>query len=357
MAISAKVRTAALAASIIGAGVLAIALLSGLLYEQGQRARDRERFPPVGRSVDIGGRTLNLNCSGTGQPSVIFESGSTWALYNSPKAMYENGTPRPGYSWVWIQRELAKSTTACWYDRAGSGWSDLGPYPRDSASQARDLYALLSAAGVRPPYVLVAESSAALDARVYTGFYPAEVAGLVFVNGIHPDFFSRTRAGGRGARFPEFVGHSQDVAAQVFNQIGLYRFASTRHPAPAPSPPKEMTTSEWNTIWHLTQAAKARSALLQDIASWQQSASQARSAGSLGDRPLIVLSSENTAVATQYRAVWMELQADLARLSVRGKHVVVSQSNGDLIYRAPDAVVQAVRHVVEEVRHQPVGLR
>ena len=357
MAISARVRTAALAALIVGTGVFAIAVLSGLLYEQGQRARDREQFPPIGRSVDIGGRMLNIYCSGVGQPAVIFESGATWTLYNTPMAMYENGAPRPGYGWVWIQRELARLTTACWYDRAGSGWSDPGPYPRDSASQARDLHALLSAAGVRPPYVLVAESSAALDARVYTGFYPADVAGLVFVNGIHPDFFSRTRGGGRGARFPEFVGHSQDVAAQVFNQIGLYRFASTRHPAPAPSAPKEMTTSEWNTIWHLTQAAKARSALLQDIASWQQSRTQALSAGSLGGRPLIVLSSENTAVATQYRAVWMELQADLARLSERGKQVVVRQSNGDLTYQAPDAVVEAVRQVVGEVRPQPVRLR
>jgi len=180
---SSKVRTAALAAAIIGAGVFVIGLVSGLLYEQVQRARDREHFPQIGRSVDIGGRMLNIYCSGAGQPAVIFESGATWAFYSTPKAMFENGAPRPGYIWVWIQSELAKLTTACWYDRAGSGWSDLGPYPRDSASQARDLHALLVAAEVASPYVLVAESSAALDARVYTGFYPADVAGLVLVNG------------------------------------------------------------------------------------------------------------------------------------------------------------------------------
>jgi pimeloyl-ACP methyl ester carboxylesterase len=353
----AKLRTAAIATSIIGAGVFAIALVSGLLYEQVQRARDREQFPQIGRSVDIGGRMLNIYCSGAGQPAVVFERGAPWTFYNDPKTMFENGAPRPGYGWVWIQRELAKTTTACWYDRAGSGWSDLGPYPRDSASQARDLHALLQAAGAPPPYVLVAESSAALDAHVYAGFYPADVAGLVFVNGVHPDLLIDTRPGGRRlARLPGFVGHSQDAMAQVFNQIGLYRLGLKNRPAPAP-PPRGMTSSEWNTIWRLTQSSKARSALMQDIASWAQSTAQARTAGSLGDRPLIALSAENTAVASEYRSVWMELQTDLARLSTRGKHVVVNQSNGELIYQAPDAVVEAARHVVSDVRQQTGGLR
>ncbi|MBZ5618588.1 MAG: alpha/beta hydrolase [Acidobacteriia bacterium] len=336
---------------------MAIALVSGLLYEQVQRARDHEHFPQIGRSVDIGGRMLNIYCSGAGQPAVIFARGAPWMFYNTPKAMFENGAPRPGYGWVWIQRELAKSTTACWYDRAGSGWSDLGPYPRDSASQARDLHALLQGAGVPPPYVLVAEASAVLDAHVYAGIYPADVAGLVFVNGVHPDLLIDTHPGIRRlARFRGFIGHSQDAMAQVFNQIGLYRLGLPNRPAPAP-PPKGMTSSEWNTIWHLTQSSKARSALMQDIASWEQSTAEARTAGSLGDRPLIVLSAENTAVASDYPSVWMELQTDLARLSARGRNVVLNESNGDLIYQAPDAVVEAARQAIADVRHQPGGLR
>jgi pimeloyl-ACP methyl ester carboxylesterase len=350
----AKLKTAAIAASIIGAGVLAIALISGLLYEQVQRARDRERLPQIGHSVDIGGRMLNIYCSGTGQPTVIFERGAPWTFSN-PKEMFENGAPRPGYGWVSIQRELAKTTKACWYDRAGSGWSDLGPYPRDSASQARDLHALLQGAGAAPPYVLVAESSAAMDAHVYAGLYPADVAGLVFVNGVHPDLLIDTRpGGGRIERLPGFVGHSQDAMAQVFNQIGLYRLVPNR---PAPAPPKGMMSSEWDVIWRLTQSSKARSALMQDIASWAQSAAEARAAGSLGDRPLIVLSAENTALTSEYRRVWMELQTDLVRLSARGKHVVINESTGELIYQAPDAVVEAARQMVSDVRQQPGGMR
>ena len=347
---SAKLRRAAVAAAIVAAGFFAISMVSGLLYERAQRARDRERFPQAGRSVDIGGRALNIDCSGAGQPAVILQRGAPW-VGNDPRKMFENGAPRPGFGWVWIQRELAKTTTTCWYDRAGSGWSDLGPYPRDSASQARDLHALLRATGVPPPYVLVAESAAALDAHVYAGFYPVEVAGLVFVDGVHPDLLLDIRPGGRRLeRFPRFVGHSQDTMAQLFNQIGLYRFVPDR-PAPAP-PPNGITASEWDTIWRLSHSSKARSALMQEIGSWEQTTAEARTAGSLGDRPLIVLSSDNPATAAEYN-VRMELQTDLARLSTRGKLVSVDVSSGELIYQAPDAVIDAARQVLDHVRHRP----
>ncbi|HKW96673.1 MAG TPA: alpha/beta hydrolase [Bryobacteraceae bacterium] len=345
-----KLRTAAFAGLIIGVCAFVIAVAAGLLYEQAQRGRDRKLFPQIGRSTDIGGRMLNIYCSGAGQPAVIFESGAPWPTMSDPKMMWEHGAPRPGFSWVRIQAELAKITTACWYDRAGSGWSDLGPYPRDSASQARDLHALLEAARVSPPYVLVAESSATLDARVYAASFPGEVAGLVFVNGVHPDLLRKIRPdGGRTDALPEFVFHSQDEMAQLGNRVGLYRLGLPKRPTPAPLP-DGITPSEWNTIWHLTRSAKARSALLQEIAAWERSTAEARAAGTLGDRPLIVLGGENAALPLKYRNVWTELQTDLARLSARGKLMALPESGEDLIYRAPHAIAEATRQIVEDIR-------
>src|SRR5437870_3042032 len=103
------------------------AIVAGAVYERVARREDRKRFPQIGRSVDIGGRTLNIYCSGEGQPAVILES----------------GPPLPGYSWAFVQRKIAKFTRACWYDRAGYGWSDPGPNPRDGAAIAKDLHELL----------------------------------------------------------------------------------------------------------------------------------------------------------------------------------------------------------------------
>jgi len=65
---------------------------------------------------------------------------------------------------------------------------------------------------------------------------------------------------------------------------------------------------------------------------------------------LIVLSGENPALPSEYRNVWMELQTDLARLSARGKLVVLPESGDDPIYRVPHAIAEATRQVAGDIR-------
>ena len=72
--------------------------------------------------------------------------------------------------------------------------------------------------------------------------------------------------------------------------------------------------------------------------------------GDLGDRPLIVLSGENTALPSEYRNAGRELQTDLARLSARGRLVTLPENGDDLIYRAPHAIAEAARQVVGDIR-------
>ena len=105
--------------------LLVLALLTGLTYEQVGRAKELSQLPPrVGQPVDVGGRALNLYCSGQGTPAVILETGG-----NSP-----------GYEWLLQQSKIAEFTRACWYDRAGVGWSDPPSSPRTSVSVVSDLH-------------------------------------------------------------------------------------------------------------------------------------------------------------------------------------------------------------------------
>lgn len=121
--------------------------------------------------VDIGGRRLNLHCSGSGPITVVFDAPSGDA----------------GWSWFEVQPHVAKRTRACVYDRAGLGFSDPSPRPGTSGNAVDDLHRLLGAAGVAPPYLMVGSSYGGANAQLYAYRYPGEVAGLVLLEPQHED--------------------------------------------------------------------------------------------------------------------------------------------------------------------------
>src|SRR5437868_3211909 len=117
-----------------------------------------------GRLVPAGdGARLNLYCSGTGSPAVVFDSGwGDWAP-----------------AWSKVQPEIAKFARACSYDRAGTGFSDPGPTPRTSVRIAKELRTALRNAGVNGPYILVGSAFGGDNVRTFADLYMDEVAGLV----------------------------------------------------------------------------------------------------------------------------------------------------------------------------------
>jgi len=121
--------------------------------------------------VDIGGRRLNLYCSGSGPVTVVFDAPGLDA----------------GWSWHRVQPEVAKRTRACVYDRAGLGFSDPSPLPAGSAGAVADLHALLARAGIAPPYVLVGSSYGGANVQLYAYRHPGQVKGLVLVDTSHDD--------------------------------------------------------------------------------------------------------------------------------------------------------------------------
>src|SRR5262249_13950340 len=149
-------------------GLLAVAAVCGAAYQAIANYRDGQRFPQEGRSFPLGaalpGVSLSMNFTGEAAPG-------------GPTVVLDSGLGVPAVGWDFVQPEVAKSLRVCSYDRAGYGWSTAGPMPRTSGEIAKELHALLVAAGEKPPYVLVAHSFGGYNVRVYTKGYPAEVAG------------------------------------------------------------------------------------------------------------------------------------------------------------------------------------
>lgn len=128
----------AVACVAIGAAIT----LAAASWQEIETRRDRRRFPPTGKMIQIGAGKIHLNCIGTATPAVVV-SGGTGVLSSQ---------------WSKIQRDLAKDARVCTSDRPGFAWSTPAPGPRTAAQSAEDLYAALRAAGERGPYLLVGES-------------------------------------------------------------------------------------------------------------------------------------------------------------------------------------------------------
>jgi pimeloyl-ACP methyl ester carboxylesterase len=156
------------------AGLLALAVI-GAIYQVVATQIDQRAYPPPGEMVNVNGHLMHINCVGRGSPTVILESG----LGNMSA------------DWANIQPEVAKTTRVCSYDRAGTGWSEPGPTPRDPKQIAHELHTLLGKAGIDGPYVLVGQSFGGLYVRMYADLYPKEIAGMLLVDSSHPDMWTR----------------------------------------------------------------------------------------------------------------------------------------------------------------------
>lgn len=324
------------------ASTLAALAIAGVVYEQIGKRLDRKRYPQIGQSVDIGGRTLNLFCSGQGSPVVILDSGGHTA----------------GYSWISIQPEIAKITRTCWYDRAGYGWSDPGPSPRTFEAIANDLHALLHAAKIPPPYILVGATAAGFHVRVYNGLYPNEVAGAVLIHATDPDVFAHEpeyMKGGLGLLPPAI----QKIGCVAFRPVmlnsGLLRLMGN------PGSGRPFGISDLNADQHKeldflsdnpeTAQTEGEGCVL------EKSMAEVRAAGNFGDRPLVILASSRpfqgppgeqyARETTALNDYWFhQLLPHLAALSTRGELVVSEDAE------RPDSIIQAVNKVVGETRGQ-----
>lgn len=327
-------------------------LLWGFTYEQIGRAREASQLPArVGQAVDIGGRTLNLYCSGQGTPTVILETGG-----NSP-----------GYEWLALQSKMATFTRACWYDRAGVGWSDPPSSPRTSASIAGDLHEALHRAGIMPPYIMAGGSVGGEYVRIYTAHYPSDVAGLVLIDSTVPDQHEPDFMLSPLNRMSGTARHLICMALPAAARLGVIRFAVKRELRPRAA---DFTAEQASILAKLRAQPKAFiTDAEQGCAATDQGRivpregggnpdidSAARDAGSLGDRPLIVLTAGRywaprgfEKEAAEYHEIWVhQLQASLVRLSTRGRQVVVDADHG--MSQSPDSVITAVRELVFEVR-------
>ena len=243
-------------------GILLLALLTGLGYEQWSRHSAAQAFPPPGALVEVNGKASHLHCSGEGSPTVILEAG------------LDNGGSQ---SWENIRPELAQLSRVCAYDRAGIMWSDHRDRQRDAEKIALELHDLLSAANESPPYIMVGHSLGGPLSRVFTDRFRDEIGGLVFVDSSHPE---------QNDRLPPEMLIAQSTSIQilirVISAIGIMRLN-----LPAPSSVLPQQAGEAVTHY-LPQSMEGTVA---EMAAMQRMFDQAGQTGPFGDLPMVILTA------------------------------------------------------------------
>jgi pimeloyl-ACP methyl ester carboxylesterase len=276
------------------------------------------------------GRQMHLVCLGEGSPTVVFDAGAGGTVDD----------------WRKVHAEIAKTTRACAYDRAGMGLSDEGPAPRDAAAVSRDMGAMLKAAGIKAPYVLVGHSLGSYHVRQFANTHARDVVGMVLVDP-SGDF--------QVDRFASASPHLAQITNPEAQVHTLKDCAARARKGLTPHGSAEFRSCGGNTVARFETLASEIESM-----TTQSSPELAKSRRSYGDMPLIVLTRgdfakgmpaeatpEDTAA---FQATWRQMHEEMRALSSLGERREIAGSGHYVQLDQPAAVIGAVNEVVATAR-------
>ncbi len=281
---------------------------------------------PPGKLVSVGTHRLHLYCTKGEGPIVILDAGLG------------------GFSldWFKVQSLLAEnSIKACSYDRAGYGWSDRGPSPRATDQIVDELSALLEAAELPPPYIMVGHSFGGFNMIYFAKVYASRTAGLVLVDSSHPQ---------QAERLPS-IPNDKDIA-----DLGNFQRVFTGKTLPLY--PAEIR----NLVGAILSAPKTADTERREYVNYLISAAQISQSGSLKDMPLVVVSrgeqewSDDPLGEALYLA-WMDMQKDLSKLNASGTQITAEGSGHLIPLEKPEIVVDAIQSVIADVNKKAAHLQ
>jgi pimeloyl-ACP methyl ester carboxylesterase len=311
-------------------------------------AEDQRMLPYVepGQLVDIGGRRINLHCTGAGDPTVILMAGIfSWAVV-----------------WYKTQPVIAQKTRVCAFDRAGYGFSDPGPRPQILSDVVDDLHAALNAGPIPGPYVLVGHSLGGIEARLYAQRWPKEVVGMVLVD---------TALAGEGLIDENQPGFDEVIGEESYAADMLHCAFLVANGPLEPSRPEYNDCTSATALPSDTPAAFRKAwpqfftayyfadkvSLMSSVYTHRYDSVDHRR---LGAMPLVVLSAEDSWGKSgtpesvwfhrSYSKVWTALQQGLAHLSSRGVQRLIKDSGHHIQLEKPQAVIDAVDEVLRELQ-------
>lgn len=313
---------------------VAVGAISGAMIAEAGMSWARLRLRPVpGMLVNAGGPRLHLRIGGPDSgPTIIFEAG----LGGS------------SILWSLVQAQVETFARACSYDRAGYGYSDFGKLPRTGERMADELHTALTRARLAPPYVVVAHSFGGLLARLLASRYPADVAGVVFVDALHGVAFDEAQ------RLMRRVLQSWGLmlgGMALLGALGILRLAAhIRGPQVLLGlPPLPLAIRE-----ELADSMpRDVIAALFELLSWETTLAQAQAAALRSDLPIVTLTHAQPPEGevrprefSDYERLWQAVQHDSLHLTSRVTLKTTHRPGHHILLDDPQDVVEAIKELV-----------
>jgi len=283
--------------------------------------------PPIGGFQEIDGRRVFVHRSGSGGPAVVFLPGASAV----------------GLDYFGVQQGVSQFTTAVVYDRGGTGYSDPLPLPRTAAAVATELHELLRAQNIAAPYVLVAHSLGGFYAHRFAQLYPQDVAGLVWLDALHRDWddFMPPEAGLAAAeQMAPDLEQLEQLRPALREMYAELRADYPEHVRQALIDAK--TSDEWIRV------GIAERTKLTELAT------ELQAGPNIPDVPVVALTVVGIDPAQQALATQemndgkTRMDAALVSAVSHGEQRLLSDTlHHRLCFDRPDAVVQAIRDVVD----------
>jgi pimeloyl-ACP methyl ester carboxylesterase len=239
------------------------------------------------------GHRMFLECSGdSNAPTVILANGRGLGTADA---------------WALVQQKVPAWIRTCSYDAIGAGRSDHVQEPpqfRPIEQVVSEMHDLFGAGKLKQPYVLVGASAGGILVRRYQQKYPDEVGGLVFVDSSHEEMEWRDAA------------ISKQIDPNWNNPVFLRD--------------NGFLPDHQRLTWHA------------DIPLIDLERSE--------KVPLSAFPGLTQEQVDAINSEWHEFQVDLAKRSKYGEYRLVASSGHMIPRQKPEAIADAIRDVVKQVR-------
>ncbi len=293
----------------------------------------RAHNPPPGEMYAVDGYKMHMYCTGSGSPTIVLDA----------------GLGDDAVIWAGVQPALAETTRVCAYDRAGFGWSQAGPAPRDADHIASELHGLLRQAKVDLPFVLMGHSIAGIYMRAYAAHYLEDLAGMVFVDGSTPMQQENPAVKammGKGPP-PWVIALIGNAAFSVGVPRLMGRCSQTKPGLDARS--SRLQAEDFCEL-HVNSS-------MNEVRNMERSGLETQHSGPYGSLPILIFShdpektmaTENSTQKMAERA-WTQMQEDLKKLSTRSRRIIAKGSTHYIQINREDLIEKEVPLFIQQIR-------